>query len=163
MTHIVESSYTEGAPQADGRTWVRERHVDSAGGAYEFDWLRGEQDVGAVLQARAATLNQQLAARDAAEALVAGTLLPLTKLQFRELFTPAERMAADALHATFETSEQLTDQQKAQIRTGLEDYRMAQNIRRPFDDRIQAMLALYVAMGVLTSARATEIVEAGNA
>lgn len=162
MTHIVDSSYTEGAPQADGRTWVHERHVDSAGMPYEFDWLRSDQDVSAVLQARADTLNQQLAARDAAEALVAGTLLPLTKLQFRELFTPAERMAADELHATFETSEQLTAEQKAQIRTGLEDYRMALNIRRPFDARIQSMLVLYVAMGVLTTARAAEIVSAGN-
>lgn len=162
MTHIVDSTYTESAPQADGRTWVHERHVDSVGDVHEFDWLRAQQDVQAVLQARAAVLNQQLAARDAAEAVVAGTLLPLTKLQFRELFTSAERMAADALHATFETDSRLTPEQKAQLRTGLEDYRMAQNIRRPFDARIQAMLALYVGLGILSSERAAEIVSVGN-
>lgn len=162
MTYIVESTHTVGPAQADGRSWVRERHVDSAGEAYEFDWLQSDQDVAAVLQARAATLNQQLAARDAAEALVAGTMLPLTKLQFRELFTPAERMAADALHAGFEASAELTPEQQAQIRTGLEDYRMAQNIRRPFDARIQSMLGMYVSLGILTAERAAEIAESGN-
>lgn len=161
MTQIVQSTYTEGAPQADGRRWVHERHVDTAGMPYEFEWL-GAQDAALVVAARAATLNEQLAVRDAAEALTSGTLLPLTKLQFRELFTSAERMAADALHAGFESNAALTEGQKAQIRTGLEDYRMALNIRRPFDTRIQSMLSLYVAMGVLTAERAAEIVSAGN-
>lgn len=161
MTIIVESTHTEGLPQADGRRWVSERHVDSAGAVYEYEWL-GAHAAAPVLAARVARLNAQLAERDAAEALVAGTLLPLSKLQFRELFTPAERMAADELNATFEQSETLTAEQKAALRTGLEDYRMAAYIRRPFDARIQSMLTMYAALGILTPERAEQIMGAGN-
>ena len=158
---IVSSTYTESAPQADGRRYVRERHTDDAGRVYDYEWL-GSQDAQPVVDARAAVLTAQLQARADAEAAVAGTLLPLTKLQFRELFTSGERMGIDALNAGFEAHPALTTEQKAAIRTGLEDYRMAENIRRPFDARVQQMLGMYVALGLLTADRAAEIVAAGN-
>jgi hypothetical protein len=159
---IVSSTYTEGPPQQDGRRYVNERHTDDAGTVYTFDWL-GAQDPAPVLQARAAMLDAQLAERAAALATVAGTLLPLSKLKFRELFTFTERMGIDALHAQFEAHPVLTTEQKAMLRTGLEDYRMAENIQRPFDSRVNAMLDMYVALGLLTAERKAEIVSAGNA
>lgn len=161
MTSIITSTFTEGPTQSDGRRYVTERHVDDRGHVYEYQWL-GEQDAAPVLAARVALLNAQLADQEAAQALVAGTLLPLTKLKFRELFTFAERMGIDALHAGFETHPALSTEQKATLRTGLEDYRMAENIQRPFDARVIAMLNMYVALGLLTPARQAEIVSAGN-
>lgn len=158
---IVSSTSTEGAPQVDGRRYVRERHTDDAGRVYEYEWL-GSQDAGPVLSARAARLDALLAEQAAADAIVSGTRLPLTKLKFRELFTVPERMKIDALHATFEQHPALTVEQKAAIRTGLEDYRMAENIARPFDGRVQAMLGMYQALGLLTAERAVEIMAAGQ-
>lgn len=158
---IVESYYTEGPTQADGRRYVREVHTDDRGQQYDYEWL-GSQDALPVMQARAAKLSALIAEQRAAEEAVSGTLLPLTKLQFRELFTTAERMGVDALHATFESHPSLTAEQKAAIRTGLEDYRMAQNLRRPFDARVQQMLGLYQALGLLTAERVAEIMAAGN-
>lgn len=158
---IVSSTYTEGPVQPDGRRYVTERHIDDAGEVYDYEWLGG-QNAELVLQARTATLDKLLAEKAEAEALVVGTLLPLSKLKFRELFTFAERLGIDALHVQFEAHPGLTSQQKAQIRTGLEDYRMATNIRRPFDARVTSMLDMYVALGLLTAERKAAIVSAGN-
>lgn len=158
---IVSSTYTEGPTQQDGRRYVTERHTDDAGQVYTYEWL-GAQDATQVVQARAASLDTQLAERAAAAATVAGTLLPLSKLKFRELFTFAERMGIDALHAQFEQHAGMTGEQKAMLRTGLEDYRMAENIQRPFDSRVTAMLDMYVALGLLTVERKAAIVSAGN-
>lgn len=161
MSNIVSSTYTEGPEQQDGRRYVKERHTDSEGKTYEYEWL-GLQDAAPVLAARVDRLNAQLAEQAAALAQVVGTVLPLTKLKFRELFTPAERMGIDALHAGFESHPSLTTEQKAALRTGLEDYKVAENIQRPFDARVQQMLGMYVAMGLLTAERMAAIIEAGN-
>lgn len=158
---VVASTYTEGPAQVDGRRYVKERHTDDAGRVYEYEWL-GSQDAGPVLSARAERLTALLAEQEAAQAQIAGTMLPLTKLKFRELFTTAERMGIDALNAGFESHPSLNDMQKAAIRTGLEDYRMAENIARPFDARVAGLLGLYVALGLLTQARADEVMAAGN-
>lgn len=158
---IVESTYTEGPTQVDGRRYVKERHVDDLGNDYEFEWL-GTMDAGTVLAARATKLNQLIAEQRAAESLVSGTLLPLTKLQFRELFTPTERANADAFRAGLETNALLSAAQKAQIRTGFIDFDNARNIIRPFLPPVLAMLALFVSLGLLTQQRADEIIEAGN-
>lgn len=161
---LVSSSFEQDAhEQQDGSRYVTERHTDSDGREYQYVYAC---PVGVspqtVMEERASVLNAQLADREAARALVAGTLLPLSKLKFRELFTHAERMGVDALHAGFESSQALTTEQKAAIRTGLEDYRMAEHIDRPFDTRVQQMLGLYVALGLLTQARADAIMAAGN-
>lgn len=158
---IVASTYTEGAAQPDGRRWIKERHTDDLGEVYEFEWL-GEQDAQTVLEARAEVLSRQLADRRAAEALVAGTRLPLTKLQFRELFTPTERASIDAFRAGFEQMAALTTEQKASIRTGFADFDTARNIVRPFLPPVLAMLGLFVSLGLLTETRRQAIIEAGN-
>jgi hypothetical protein len=161
---IVESTATEGAPQQDGRRYVQERHVDDRGHVYEYDWL-GDQDVGHVLSARAALLTQQIAARRSAEALVSGTLLPMTKLKFRELFTPAERAAIDGFRAGLESLPDgvMSPETKAAVRTGFVDFDTAQNIVRPFLPQVLQMLGLLVSLHLLTEARMQEIIAAGSA
>lgn len=159
---MIASAYREGPVQADGRRYIKERHVDDEGNAYEFEWLAGNEEVSLVLSARAALLSDQIVSRRAALAQVAGTLIPLTKLQFRQLFTQEEREGVDAFHLGFESHPALDDAQKATIRTGLEDYKTAENIARPFDARVLGMLGLYVAMGLLTPVRMTAIAGLGN-
>lgn len=158
---ITQSTYTEGPAQADGRRYVRETHTDDRGRTYDYEWL-GDQDAGLVLAARAATLTQQIAAQRAAEALVAGTLLPLTKYQFRQLFTDVERAAIDAFEAGFETNPALTVEQKAAIRTGYKDFNAALAVDRPFVAGVLQMLGLFRSLGLLTAERVAEIVSAGN-
>lgn len=158
---ITSSTYTEGAPQADGRRYVKEIHTDDAGRTYEYEWL-GDQDASLVLQARAATLTQQIAAQRAAEALVAGTLLPLTKYQFRQLFTPTERAAIDAFEAGIETMQGIDEPTRAAIRTGFRDFNSALAVDRPFVPAVVQMLGLFQSLSLLTAARVAEIVSAGN-
>jgi hypothetical protein len=158
---IVHSTHTEGAPQPDGRRYVKETHTDDRGESYEFEWL-GSQDAQAVLEARAATLSRQITAQREAEAMVSGTRLPLTKLQFRELFTAAERASLDAFRATFEQNPALSAGQKASIRTGFIDFDNARNIVRPFLPPVLAMLDLFVALGLLTDERRQALIQVGN-
>ncbi len=158
---IVSSTFTEGPAQVDGRRYVTERHTASDGEVYTYEWL-GLQAVEAVLNARVEKLNELLAERAAAQLLVSGTKLPLTKLQFREMFTSAERAGIDAFHAGLETNAQLSTEQKASVRTGMEDFKVAQNIVRPLLPPVLAMLGLYVALGLISSARRDAIVVASN-
>lgn len=160
MTSIVSSTYTEGPAQADGRRPVKERHVDGNGEVYEFDWL-GSQDVTPVLEARAARLSAQLSERAAAEAQVAGTLLPLTKFQFRKLFR-AKQGLVDEFNASFESNAGLSAELKRAIRSGLENYRTSGSVARPFLPEVVQMIGLYQALGMLTAEEAKNILEAGN-
>ena len=158
---IVSSTYTEGPPQVDGRRYVSELHTDDRGQTYTYEWL-GDQDAAMVLADRAAILSAQIAAQRAAEAVVIGTALPLTKYSFRQLFTFAERVAADELEANLEQHPGLTAEQRAVIRTGLKDFNAAQDVARPFLPDVIQMLDLFVSIGILTPERKAQIVEAGN-
>ena len=157
---IASSTYTEGPPQADGRRWVRESHVTSEGDELKFEWL-GTQDAQMVLEERTALLNAQYAARADARALVAGSLIPLSKLEFRNLFGAA-KPAIDAFNASYESSTLLTAAQKAAIRSGLEDFREAKYIERPYRADVLGLIGLYEAIGLLTKEQADAVRAAGN-
>jgi hypothetical protein len=159
MTRVIDSTYAEGPQQADGRRFVAERHTTDEGSVLTFEWL-GTQDAQMVVEARAAALNEQYAARDAAAALVAGTKIPLSKLEFRNLFG-AKKVAVDAFNAEFESHPSLTAEQKAAIRTGLLDFAQAQYIRRPFEPAVVQMISLYQALGLLTAEEAAGVLADG--
>jgi hypothetical protein len=157
---IVSSSYTEGPPQADGRRWVREVHVTDEGDELKYEWL-GEQDAQMVLDERVAMLNQQYTARAAARALVVGSLIPLSILDFRNLFGTAKK-AVDAFNAKYESSPLLTAEQKDEIRSGMEDFKVAKYIERPYRPEVLQQIALYEAIGILTAEQADAVRAAGN-
>ena len=158
---IVSSTYIDGPPQVDGRRYVSELHTDDRGQTYAYEWL-GDQDAAMVLADRAAILSAQIAAQRAAEAVLIGTALPLTKYSFRQLFTFTERVAADELEANLEQHPGLTAEQRAVIRTGLKDFNAAQDVARPFLPDVIQMLDLFVSLGILTPERKAQIVSAGN-
>lgn len=157
---IVSSSYTEGPPQADGRRWVRETHVTDEGDELKYEWL-GAQDAQIVLEERVAVLNAQYAAREADRALVQGSLIPLSKLEFRNLFGAA-KPAIDAFNTGFESSPLLSAAQKAAIRSGLEDFKEARYIERPFRSDVLSLIGLYQAIGILSAEQADAVRAAGN-
>ena len=166
MSYIITSSYTEDAhTQAGGGRYVTERHTDDRGRTYEFTYLLPTTTTAqAVMAARAERLEAQITEQREAEALVSGTLLPLSQLKMRELFTMPERMAIDAFRAGLEAipEAQMPAATKAALRTGFIDYDKAEYIARPFDERVHMMLDLFVSLGLLTVERRTAIVEAGN-
>lgn len=157
---IVSSSHTEGPVQADGRRWVYESHVTEDGDELKFEWL-GDQDALMVLEERAAVLNAQYAARAAARALVQGSLIPMSKLEFRNLFGAA-KPAIDAFNSGFEASPLLTVEQKAAIRSGLEDFKEAKYIERPFRSDVLQLIGLYQSIGILSAEQADTVRAAGN-
>lgn len=159
MTKIVKSSYTEGPKQADGRRWVYERHTTDDGDDLTFDWL-GIERADLVVADRAQRLNELYAEKDAAEALIFGTQLPLSKLEFRNLFG-AKKVAIDAFNSSFETSPMLSADQKNMIRTGLLDFEQAKYVRRPFDPSVVQMVGLYQALGLLTAQEAAAVLANG--
>lgn len=157
---IVSSTFTEGPPQADGRRWVVETHTTSDGDELKYEWL-GTQDAQMVMDERVAVLNAQYAARAAARALVQGSLIPLSKLEFRNLFGAA-KPAIDAFNAGFEQSQMLTAEQKAAIRSGLEDFKEAKYIERPFRADVLQLIGLYEFIGLLSKEQADAVRAAGN-
>lgn len=158
---VVSSEYQESDFQPNGARTVRERIVMDDGQVFGFTW-QGTANAAEVLAHRVDLLNQQAAEQAAALAVVAGTRLPITKYEFRALFTVQERMAVDAFNVSYDVNPGLSDTQKAQIRTGLQDFDAALSIAVPFLDSVVAMINLYQSVGILSEARAAEIISAGG-
>lgn len=78
------------------------------------------------------------------------------KIDWRRLFTASERPLIDEFNATFETIPYLTNEQKRDIRSGLEDYKATPVVNKD-DPDTSKMLALYEALGYLAPGRAAEI------
>lgn len=152
---IQSSDYTEGPLQVDGRRYVKERHIDTAGKVYEFEWL-GDQDAELVMTARAQELTTQLNAQALALAVVSGTRLPLTKLQFERRFTDVEWAAIQAFNAAYEQHPALTNAQKLSIKRGLSEYALALDISLT-DVGVVTLVTLYQALGLVADGRAAEV------
>lgn len=158
MATIVSSSATAGIPQADGRCYITESHFLSNGEVRTFEYLAGaEVDTALVMQLRAENLAAELAAQEVAAGLATLGETPLTKLEFRRRFSPAEMRRIDAFNAMFESHPALTDEQKADIRTALKNYEVANEVLLS-DPDTQAGVMMYEALGMLDYAgRAQEI------
>lgn len=158
---IVDSWFEEGPPQEDGRRFVKETHVDDKGSSFTYEWLGG-QDADTILSLRASELNILLEKQKEASLLVYGTKLPLTKYQFRQLFTQSERIAVDSFEVSFESMAEIDGDIKSLIRSGFKDFNTAQDVARPFLPDVLQMLDLFEMLGVLTTERKAQIVSAGN-
>jgi hypothetical protein len=164
MTQIVESTYTEGPTQSDGRRSVTERHVDDLGRPMTFEYLCSDSMTPqAILDARAARLNADFASRDAEAAEAARGRIPWSKLEFRNQLGQQTEAAMDYFFATFETNPALTTEQKAMIRTGWARYREAHYIERPLRAEVLAILGLFKLLGLITQERIDAIVTASEA
>lgn len=91
---IVNSIIVSSQLQADGRSYVAERHTDQNGKTYDAVYLADSgMDTAAVLAARAANIGATIDAAAAVEAAAQGFEIPLTERQFLGRFTVAERVA----------------------------------------------------------------------
>ena len=80
----------------------------------------------------------------------------LSKRDWRLLFTDAERPKIDRFNATFETNQDLTEDQRDAVRSGLEDYKAATVVNKD-DPATAKVLGLYVLLGILDAHRPAEI------
>lgn len=163
MTSIVESTYREGSVQADGRRTITERHVDDLGRPLSFIYLcTDDMSPQAIMDARAARLNADFAARDAEAAEASQGRIPWSKLEFRDALGQQTEVAMDAFFAGFESHPALTTEQKAVIRTGYNRYQEAHYIERPLRPEVLSLLGLLKSLGLITQERIDAVVEAAN-
>lgn len=160
MPIIASTLTTDDHAQADGSVWVYERHVDHTGKAHAVSYLAPVGfDTGATLAQRAANIGAAVDAKEASLHEAANFTLGITKLEFRNLFTYAERLAVDAFNAGFEAHPGLTAEQKAMIRTSLEDFKVAENVVLTNAATV-AGVNLYETLGLIAPGRAAEILGA---
>jgi hypothetical protein len=161
VSTLISSNYVLGVPQKDKRIPVIESHLLSDGRVIIFYYLADESvDVETVLSLRAIRVATELARREEAETIAKDGEIPLTKLEFRNRFTELEQMQIDAFNAGFESHPSLSTEQKAGIRTALKNLDSAQDVRLT-DPRTIAGVNMYVALGMLSSKRAEEILSNG--
>lgn len=154
---ILSSQIVSSTLQQDGGYSVVEQHTDHTGRTYPVAYTApAGMDIYAVLAERAERLGAEIDARAAVVAEASQFEIPLTKLQFRQRFTPAERIMIDAFNASFESSELLTAEQKATLRTLLEDFRAAEDIRLSDNGTILGV-QMYEQMGLIAAGRAAEV------
>lgn len=158
---VISSSFQESDFQTNGSRTVTERITMDNGLIYGFVW-QGTANAAEVLAARVLQINALVQQQEIIDGIVENTRIPLTKYEFRSLFTYQERKKIDEFNANFELNALLTADQKADIRTGLKDFESALNIAIPFLDSVISMLNLYSAIGILTHDRAMEIIAKGE-
>lgn len=94
---IIQSTFSEGTEQADGRKYVKEVHTADDGQTYEYEWLSdGIISPQVVMEERAVVINRILNEREQARLMVAGTSVPLTHFEFLSRFTGEERVRVRA-------------------------------------------------------------------
>ncbi len=158
MPAIVSSTYTTGHLQADGRRYIKERHLLDDGRSVDFEYLADAQiNPVMVMTERAARLSAELQAQEASSAEAANGVIPLTKYQFRQRFTFPERVAIDQFNGgVYLVSDALTAEQKAGITMMLEDYKAATEVRLS-DPATIAAVQMYEGLGLIAQGRAGEI------
>lgn len=158
---IVFSEIRTITTQVDGSRHVFERHVDHNGKTHDINYLADATlDVDMVLSARAVQLGAAIDARQLADQEAANFEVPLSKYQFRQRFTYDGRLAIDAFNRTFEDNDNLTTEQKAAIRTNLEDFAASGAVYLGNPATV-AGVQLYEALGLIAAGRAAEILAGG--
>lgn len=158
---IVQSEIRSITTQANGSRHVVERHTDHNGKTYDVSYFAApELEVSPVLSSRATQMGAAIDARELASQEAANFEIPLTKYQFRQLFTYTERLAIDAFNRSFEDNGSLTVEQKAAIRTNLEDFSASGAVYLGNPATI-AGVQLYETLGLIAVGRAAEILAGG--
>lgn len=156
---IISSAILVATPQADGSTSVQERHTDHNGKTYDVSYFAPEGiDINLVVSSRATRIGAEIDAREAADALAADFVLPVSKVAWRRRFTATEQDALDAFNGgEYLTHPALDEPTKGAIRRGLVLYEVTQEVN-PQDPDTQALLGLYEMLGLIAPGRAAEIV-----
>lgn len=136
---------------------ITERHTHSDGTTQLHSYITDMTlDIDLTMQLRAQKMNAVIAAREAAEAAANNFEVPLFKSEFRDRFTDAEQAAISEFNATFASNPNLTAEQIASIRAGLDYYNDAGRIYLSNPKTI-AFVQMYEALGLIGVGRAAEV------
>ena len=158
MAQLIDSSFTEGHAQIDGRRYINERHIADDGQVFEFEYLhddKGGSQPDVVMALRADRVNASLAVIAASLAIVEAGGVPISYAYFRKLFTTSEMQGIDKVDANLDafnfTQKQIDEQRTTlkQIAASGQVFLAAPSTRM--------MLELYVEAGVLPTERVDEI------
>ncbi len=162
----ITSTFVLGLVQANGKTSVIEHHVSDLYPEKPFtreyeafvDPAHAEYTNPAlVLQLRNERLNKEEAASERAIALAAGGRFSLSKYEWRKRFTAAEQDLIDPFNeGGYESHPGLSSTQRTDIKRQMRNYAAASTIE-PTNADVIAVVNLYIALGFITSARGTEI------
>ncbi len=142
---IVSSTVLRQDPQADGRSYITERHVADDGASYEYTYLAdADLDVQNVLSLRAQRLAAELDRR-AREDQAAQLEVPISTRAFMDRFTLQEHAGIKAASAT------------DPVLSALIDYLMGGPTVYLSNPKLASALDYLVQQGLLTAARAVEI------
>jgi hypothetical protein len=147
VTSILSSTFTTGVAQVDGRVDVTETHTLDDGRKIQFEY-RAEAgvDPALVMAARAERVADDLAARDAAAAVVLQSTLPVDQIDWMRRFTLTERIG---IRAAAKTDPIVED--------AIELLKVAKNgVATTDPDTLQA-LAYFEQTGLIAAGRAAEI------
>jgi xanthine dehydrogenase iron-sulfur cluster and FAD-binding subunit A len=142
---IVSSSFVLGHEQGDGRRYVIETHTAADGQTFKHEYLSDGADPAAVMSARAEVLNAQLAEKEAVQAAINGTALPLTVYEFLKRIPAAKRIA---IRARAKTDPIVEDFMDLLNRSGAV---------YPTNEDVQAGLGYLVSQNLLTAEEAAVI------
>ena len=143
---ILSSSFKVGVPQADGRVYVREAHVDQDGVPIDVEYLADPAaNHQAIMEARAARMSAEIDARLAVEAEARNYKLPLSRVDFMRRMTVEERVAVRQRAEVDPYAFDFLDLLRSSVNVNLTDL------------DVQRGLGYLVMVGVLTADRAREI------
>lgn len=142
----------------DGTTRsITEQHTHDDGTTQLHSYITDMSlDVELAMQLRSQKMNAVIAAREAAEAESNNFEVPLFKAEFRDMFTDAEQTNVSKFNATYQSHPLLTEQQKDDIRAGLDYYNDAGRVYLSNPKTI-AFVTMYEALGVIDAGRASVI------
>ncbi len=143
---VISSQIVSTSVQVDGRSLVKELHIDHTGKPYEVEYLaEAGLDVADVLALRGENIGAGIDARDAAIAEAANFRVPITKIQYIRRFTSEERQAIDA-----------AAQANASVREFMNMLNWAEDVDVGSAE-VQYALAMFEQAGLIGSGRAATI------
>lgn len=157
MAIIIESRIKSQSNQQDGTILVVEEHELSDGRIVTQPYYaQTEADIQPILQARASKIQAELDAKARIEAEASNYEIPLTKAEFRDLYTLAEQGAIELQYATYLASENYTTEQKAMIAAGRAYFNDARSVYLSNALTI-AGVQLHESLGWIAPGRAAQI------
>lgn len=143
--------------EANGVVFVTEKHTFADGDTHLYSYQTASgADTQLAMDLRRQNMNAAILAKEQAEAEAANFEIPITKREFRDKFSQSEQEAIDEFNATYQSSPNLTAQQKRTMQTALARHSEIDKIYMSAPTTI-AVVNLFQQLGILSAERAAQV------
>lgn len=143
--------------EANGVVFVTEKHIFEDGDSHLYSYQTAPtSDLILAMDLRRQNMNAAIVAKELAEAEAMNFEIPITKREFRDKFSQSEQEAIDEFNATYQSSPNLTAQQKRTIQTALARHSEIDKIYMSAPATI-AVVNLFQQLGILSAERAAQV------